>query len=179
MLYHVGHLLLLFNSILQCYVVVFSRTTFTFLAVFGGLMFRSNRQAYEALSRRHLPNVAEQKVHKRPTNKRWNWKEIRNGFGTNTIETILSLTCHSRPVPILERVSWQLWTLFQHWHSDSAANPHVIVVSLSWPWVKVYMTWGWRLAEQTLQIDVISHNANMTHANPTKYSSIKIAPLSP
>ena len=41
-----------------------------FLAVFGGLMFRSNRQAYEALSRRHLPNVAEQKVYKRPANKR-------------------------------------------------------------------------------------------------------------
>ena len=58
----------------------YSRTTFTFLAVFGGLMFRSSKQAYEALSRRHLPNVAEQKVHKRPANKRWNWKEIRNGF---------------------------------------------------------------------------------------------------
>ena len=90
-------------------------------------------------------------------------------FGTNTIETILSLTCHIRPVPILERVSWQLWTLFQHWHSDSAANPHVIVVSLSWPWVKVDMD---------MKIDR-AHNANMSHANPTKYSFIKIAPLSP
>ena len=41
-----------------------------FLAVFAGLMFWSSKQAYEALSRRHLPNVAEQKVHKRPANKR-------------------------------------------------------------------------------------------------------------
>ena len=69
-LYHVGHLLLLFDNILRCYVVFILGQLLLSLAVFGGLMVQSSKQAYEALSRRHLPNVAEQKVHKRPANKR-------------------------------------------------------------------------------------------------------------